>query len=42
MKLYLLNPYYIKQQLEMEQLQKEGEESGSDSVEECSDRQNPE
>lgn len=42
MKLYLLNPYWINQQLEKERLEKEGEESGSTSVEECSDRQDPE
>lgn len=42
MKLYLLNPYWINQQLEKERLEKEGEEDGSASVEGCSDRQDAE
>lgn len=42
MKLHLLNPYWINKQLEKERLEKEGEESGDTSVEECSDRQDPE
>lgn len=42
MKLYLLNPYWINKQLEKERLEKEGEEDGNTSVEECSDGQNPE
>ena len=39
MKLYLLTPDWINKQLEKERLEKEGEESGDTSVEECSDRQ---
>lgn len=42
MKLYLLNPYWINKQLEKERLEKEGEESGDTSVEECSDGQGAE
>lgn len=42
MKLYLLNTYWINQQLVKERQEKEGEESGSTSVEECSDRQDAE
>ena len=42
MKLYLLNPYWINQQLEKERKEKEGEDSGSTSMEECSDRQDTE
>ena len=42
MKLQLLNPYWINKQLEKEQMEKEGGESGDTSVEGCSDRQDAE
>ena len=42
MKLHLLNPYWINQQLEKERQEKEDKEDGNTSVEECSDGQDTE